>query len=559
MPFSRQNPTARIMLRPAFTFILAIVVGALGGWVFWRLAERMLGVVPAPLAHEAQLPGTNSAHVADDGGTPSLRLSAAELAQVATWMEQLNDAHARTHEAVLTFSSADGLQRFVARASPGLAVVARLDPLRALRVRFAERSDIERELAAHPGEFEDAAANLVMQLPDPPTKVDRDMTGTIPVGSRLWETLGVETDPRQWGRGVTIAIVDTGVTPDPTFGTGRLRTLDLGLGISGKTEGDGHATAVASLAAGASRDAPGVAPAATILSIRVTDESGLSDTFTVAQAIVAAVDQGAQIVNISLGAHQSGWVLNSAINYAANRGVLLVAAAGNDQAAQLEWPAADPRVVSVGAVDAVGNQLIFSNAGPQLQLTAPGLGLLTAWTEGSRVWFDGTSASAPIVAGAIAALMTQNPGLTAIQARDILRQYSSDGGREGVDPDYGAGIVNLGWAMARNDPARVDTAVSSHYYDPVSDSMQFVIQNRSARGVGGSTLAIDVDGSQSEVSIPWIDAGATRTISVPAHAVELPADQQRHFHTELRNAPGTIDVVPTNNVRTSSLSGLHRG
>lgn len=547
------------MLRPSFTFILAVVVGALGGWVFWQLTERMLRAGPETVAAEGESP-TPRLNRPRRSSTPApSQLSAAEIAQVAAWMEQQNAEGARAHEAVLTFASAEALQRFLARSAPGLAVLARLDALRALRVRFAERADLERELADHVGEFDDAAANLIMQLPEPPPKVDRELTGNVPIGNRLREFLGVETDPSQWGRGVTIAIVDTGVVPDATFGAGRLRTLDIGLGVSGTTEGDGHATAVASLAAGAARDAPGVAPAATILSIRATDETGVSDTFTVAQAIVAAVDQGVQIINISLGAHQGGAVLNAAITYATERGVLLVAAAGNDQAAQLAWPAADARVVSVGAVDAVGNQLAFSNAGPQLQFTAPGLGLLTAWTEGSRVWFDGTSASAPIVAGAIAALMTQTPGLTAAQARDLLRQYASEGGREGLDPDYGAGIVNLGWAMARNDPVRIDTAVSSHHYDRASDSIQFIVQNRSARGVGGSVLTIDTDGARSEVAIPWIDAGASRTISVPAHAVDLPADQLRLFHTELHNAPGTIDAEPANNARTSALSGLRRG
>src|SRR5204863_541770 len=112
---------------------------------------------------------------------------------------------------------------------------------------------------------------------------------------------------------------------------------------------DGHGTSVAALAAGSARDAPGVSPGANILSIRVTDANGTSDLFTISQAILAAVDAGAKIINISLGGYSTGPVLDSAIAYATKQGALIVAAAGNDQAAQLAWPAADSRVVSVGA------------------------------------------------------------------------------------------------------------------------------------------------------------------------------------------------------------------
>ena len=103
---------------------------------------------------------------------------------------------------------------------------------------------------------------------------------------------------------LTIAILDTGVLPDTTFGSGRLRSLDIGLGtVAGRGEEDGHGTAVAALAAGSDADAPGVAPAASLLSIRVTDTRSTSDTFTIAHAIVAAVDAGAKIINVSLGGY----------------------------------------------------------------------------------------------------------------------------------------------------------------------------------------------------------------------------------------------------------------
>jgi subtilisin family serine protease len=117
---------------------------------------------------------------------------------------------------------------------------------------------------------------------------------------------------------------------------------------------------------------------------RVTAPDGLSDGFTLAQAIVTAVDNGARIVNISLGSPSSAEILMQAIDYATSLGAVLVASAGNDQArAAHPIRAADRRVISVGAVDALGQQVIFSNSGDQLQIAAPGLWLADCMAQWS--------------------------------------------------------------------------------------------------------------------------------------------------------------------------------
>jgi subtilisin family serine protease len=274
----------------------------------------------------------------------------------------------------------------------------------------------------------------------------------------------------------------------------------------------------------------------------------------VAQAILAAVDAEAQIINISLGGYESSPTLNRAIDYAAQRGVVIVASAGNDQAAQLTWPAADARVVSVGALDALGQQVIFSNSSPQLQMTAPGYGVQTAWLDEQRVYFDGTSASAPIVAGAIAAMMSANPGLSAAQAWQTLRQYASDGGAPEPDPDYGNGILNVGWAMNRNDPLRIDTAISSHYYDAATGQMEFVVQNRSGQGVSGMVLNVEASGTTTTYSIPLLGPGATYVVKMAVDQSQLKANPGIVFRTQLANPGGVIDQVPANNRKTSALA-----
>jgi subtilisin family serine protease len=255
-----------------------------------------------------------------------------------------------------------------------------------------------------------------------------------------------------------------------------------------------------------------------------------------------------------LGGYGTNAALDTAIDYATSQGVVIVASAGNDQANQLTWPAADTRVVSVGSVDAEGQQVIFSNSGPQLQITAPGLALQTAWSDGNRVSFSGTSGSAPIVAGSIAALISQDPSLTAAQAWQVLQTHANEAGLPGTDPDYGNGVLNLGWSLARNDPTRADTAVASLYYDNAKEQLQIVMQNRSAQGVASLDLKIEINGSVQHYPVSWLDAGSTAIVNLPLSASQLAAAGQVDLKTELVNPSGLNDCLPQNNIRSKTLN-----
>jgi len=468
----------------------------------------------------------------------------------------LSSREARPNEATLTFRDAAAYRRFLARASAqGLAVVGQLDALRTVRVRFGEIAAVQKDLLAHAADYADAAANNYLRIPDPLTKADRAALDQIPLHNASLAFLGATGDRTNWGRGVTVAILDSGVNAlDPTL-VGRVRTLDVGAGsLPGTDPTAGHGTGVAALAAGLAADAPGVAPAATVVSIRVTGADGLSDIFTVAQGILAAVDTGAKIINISLGGYATTGVLNAAIDYAEAHGALIVAAAGNDQATRLTWPAADPRVISVGAVDAAGQQVSFSNSGPQLQISAPGYGVQTAWLDGQRVYVDGTSASAPLVTGALAAVLSANPALTPAQAWEILAATTNDAGPPGADADYGRGILNVGWAMSRNDPNRIDPAVSSHYFDAANSQMDFVVQNRGGQAVSGLNLDVDTNGFTVTYRVPALAAGASTVINVPVDQKTLIANGALTYKTTLSTPVGVNDQDPANNIKTSRLT-----
>lgn len=464
---------------------------------------------------------------------------------------------ARPQEAVLTFADADAYRRFLARAQHrGLAVLGQLDRLLTVRVRYRSLAALEADLREHPADYRDIAANPHVRVPrQPPEKVGRPGSDEVPFYNHTLSFLGAAADRATWGRGATIAVLDTGVAPDATFDGGRVQYLNIGLGtLPGSGADDGHGTSVAALAGGNSPDAPGVSPAAGILSIRVTNTEGTSDTFTVAQAILAAVDAGAPIINLSLGGYSTNTALNAAINYANDHGAVIVAAAGNDQAAHLAWPAADPRVISVGAIDAAGQQVSFSNSGPQLQIAAPGYGVQTAWLDGQRVYVNGTSASAPLVAGAIAAVMSQNPAFTAQQAWNVVRQTTSDAGAPGADPDYGHGVLNLDWAMNLSHPTRLDPAIASHHFDVAKNQMDFVVQNRSARPVAGLTLDVDTGGSSTNHRLPEIAAGASYVLNIPVDPAALNTNRALTVTTQLVTPVGFDDANPSNNRRSSRLN-----
>ena len=488
--------------------------------------------------------------------SPAAALSPELRAMLDALLRALARGDVRDQEAVLAFKDDAALQRFLARAAKsGLSILGQLDRLRAVRVRFDSLNALQRELLDNSGDYADVSGNGLFGIPQPPPKQNRADVDQVPFGNDTLKFVGANGDRHGWGHGTTIAILDTGVAPDATFGTARLRAIDIGLGISpGNGSEDGHGTAVAALAAGLSPDAGGVAPNANLLSIRVTDAAGTSDLFTLSQAIVAAVDAGAKIINISLGGYTTGTVLEAAISYAKQSGAIIVAAAGNDQAAQLTWPAADTRVVSVGAVDKAEQQVSFSNSGPQLQLTAPGYGVQTAWLNGQRVYVDGTSASAPIIAGAIAAVMSQNPSLTPQQAAELLVRTANDGGQPGADASFGNGIVNLATAMNSGNVTYVDTAVSSHYFDSATGQMQFVVQNRSGRTVTGMSLNVSVGTTTSTQTVPSLAAGETYVARVPVNDITLRQNGSIAFSTQLVNPLGTVDQVPANNQRSSVLT-----
>ncbi len=528
--------------------LLAVLLFMLPDSIFGGFGRHGLG--RGGSGDDERLAGKGQAAEEVDRAVETVRDPSADL--LAALLMKLSGSEVKPNEAILKFKDAGALKDFLARADQaGLKVLGTLDKLNMVRVGYDDLRNLRDELRDHAGDYDGYGANYYVHIPDVPDPENRPQQQEVPFGENMLAFMGVKGNFSTWGKGVTIAILDSGISSHAAFAAGRVRSIDIGMGLTGTSESDGHATAVASLAGGAAAGATGVAPASNLLSIRVTNSEGLSDMFTLAQGIQAAVDNGAQIINISLGAYQNSSVLSEMIAYATEHGSIIVAAAGNDQAPQLTWPAADPRVISVGAVDALGQQVSFSNSGENLSSTAPGLGLSTAWPGNQIVSFDGTSGSAPLMAGAIAALMSLNPNLSAPQAASMLTTYSADAGAPGQDSAFGYGTVDIGYALNFANPEYFDPSISSQYFNAEKGQVEFVVQNRSGQVVSGVKLNINAAGTASVVDVPNMQPGELWTWAVPVDQTHLDAEGQLAYTSQLRNPPGLADQNTGNNRKAS--------
>lgn len=297
---------------------------------------------------------------------------------------------------------------------------------------------------------------------------------------------GINAEPA-WdstqGSGVVVAVIDTGVAYED-YRESFFRRYYLAPDLAGTTfvpgydfvnndthpnDDNGHGTHVAGTIAQSTNNSlgvAGVAYAASLMPIKVLNSKGSGSYADVADGIYWAVDNGANIINLSLGGGASSSALEEAVNYAARNNVLVVAAAGNDGDSEISYPARYPAAVAVGATRIDKTLSYYSNFGNDLDVVAPGGDLnvdqnddgygdgILQQTFGSRpdkwgyYFYQGTSMASPHVAG-VAALV-RSVGLTdATQIRSIIETTAEDLGSAGWDSIYGWGLVNADGAVAK--------------------------------------------------------------------------------------------------------------
>jgi type VII secretion-associated serine protease mycosin len=281
--------------------------------------------------------------------------------------------------------------------------------------------------------------------------------------SRQWALtrLGAETAWKtSTGRGVVVAVIDTGVSPHIDLTGHVLAGRDYVVPGTPAVDQNGHGTHVAGVITAIANNARGIAglaPDTRILPVRVLDKTGVGDSANVAKAIVWAVDHGAKVINLSLSSTSPDSAGRAAVAYAISKNVVVVAAAGNDACGLLfgaprSYPAAYDGVLGVGAMTSAGSVASYSSCGSWVDVVAPGSSILSTVPKSPNAslgcppnycTLSGTSMAAPHAAAA-AALEIAKLGSRANQAtvRSLIQSTADDIGSSGYDTRTGYGVIN---------------------------------------------------------------------------------------------------------------------
>nr|WP_175482252.1 S8 family peptidase [Thermoflavimicrobium dichotomicum] len=221
-----------------------------------------------------------------------------------------------------------------------------------------------------------------------------------------------------------IATVDTGVDyKHPDLKEKVIKGKDFVDDDRDPMDENGHGTHCAGIAAAITNNGIGIAgmaPKVKILAVRSLDADGEGYLSDIADGITYAVDQGAKVINLSLGSTDDSRIMREAIQYAVNKGVVVVAAAGNNDSSLPLYPAYYPNVIAVGATDANDEKADFSNYGQWVDIVAPGVDILSTWSDKTYQLESGTSMAAPFVTGVASLLASQ--GKNGKQIRETLER-----------------------------------------------------------------------------------------------------------------------------------------
>lgn len=261
------------------------------------------------------------------------------------------------------------------------------------------------------------------------------------------------------GAGVVVAILDTGVQLDhpalsAAWTTARYDFVNNdptpedtanGIDDDGDTlidETVGHGTHIAGIVLY-------VAPEAKIMPVRVLDSDGSGDDVMIAKGIDYAVNNGANVINLSLGTSDKSDVLDDAIHRATANGVFVVSAAGNENTQTIQFPAAANCSVGITSVGPSDVKSSFSNYGSWVDLSSPGESIYSALIPSGYGWWSGTSMATPFVAGQAALLKAIRPSLTAYDIAALMRDTAKDIRDQNDGTDLGRGRIQIGASVTR--------------------------------------------------------------------------------------------------------------
>lgn len=249
---------------------------------------------------------------------------------------------------------------------------------------------------------------------------------------------------------------------------------------------NGHGTLVAGIIGAATNNGLGIAgvnPWANLMPVKVTDFLGVGNSVDVAGAIVYAVNNGARVINISLGGRNFSPTEEAAIRYASEKDVVTVVAAGNlNTNTEGFWPAGLDGVITVAAIDPSGERAAYSNWGQAVDIAAPGTNILSLRARYTDLMFfaekdyepeshivgkarmlyhaTGTSFAAPFVSGVASLLFSLDPDLTAGQVKRMILNSAVDIANPGIDLLTGYGLLDAGAALEADPDFYIDVGIT---------------------------------------------------------------------------------------------------
>jgi subtilisin family serine protease len=335
---------------------------------------------------------------------------------------------------------------------------------------------------------------------------------------------------------IPIAIIDSGIeSTHPDLSLKVLAGWSFLTGTSNTSDTMGHGTAVSGTAAASTDNSLGVAGVAwgnPVMPLVVVDSTGSASYSNIASAITYAADHGARVINISIAGTMASSTLQSAVDYAWNKGVVIVAAAGNSSSSSPNYPAACNNVIAVSATTSSDALSSYSNYGSWIDLSAPGDSILTTMTGGGYGAWQGTSFASPVVAGVAALVLAERPALSNSALVSLLEQNSDQVGGAGYSQYFGWGRINAYRAVSAaqslgssGDTIPPTVSISSPATGAaVSGTIQ--VQGTATDNVGVTNIQFYVDGqlvastTTSPFSFSWnttTSANASHTLTVKAY------------------------------------------
>jgi len=420
----------------------------------------------------------------------------------------------------------------------GISVLRRVDQLGLIRVKLPDgmRADEMKKILSEMDDIKETLPNVKTKVPKDVSDIPMlDHGKPITAVSKNGNELLKNTDPAlraELGNNIIVALLDTGV--DDTHPDLIERTLQGYNFVDDNmmtSDRNSHGTACAGIIVGNGKNpasANGVAPAAYLLPVKVMDDNGKGNSFAVIEGIVYAVERGAKVINLSIGTAGDSKILREAIDYALKKGAVVIAAAGNDGSQTTLLPAGYEDVICVGAVDGQKNHAPFSNFGDEINIVAPGVAVYTTAPDGKYKSFTGTSAAAPFVSGAVAALLSQKPNLSPEEAMDKVLNFTDNLGPANRDYLFGNGIVNIKRILEKDSDSVYDAALTTLYFEPAdlvpgSDvKVHFVLQNQGNRTISLGKFLYEIGEEKKDISIRKLNVGECEEIILPW---TVPAEQ----------------------------------